>query len=150
MRVIALEEHFLTEAIARESARHPDRLMPRMVGPLRDKLLDLGEGRLAAMDAAGVDVQVLSLVVHDLEPADEPALARDANDRLAEAVARHPTRVSRAVMLSFWGGETRCEMPSARGPARRMVTCLSPYALTTPRGPTLTLGPVPTPPPTTG
>ena len=42
MRVIALEEHFTTESIARESARHRDRSSSRMVDELASKLLDLG------------------------------------------------------------------------------------------------------------
>ena len=92
MRVIALEEHFTTEAIARESSRHQDRAFSEMLGRLSDRLLDLDEGRLAAMDAGRVDVQVLSVAAHDLEPSHESSLAHDVNDRLAEAVARHPDR----------------------------------------------------------
>jgi predicted TIM-barrel fold metal-dependent hydrolase len=99
MRIIALEEHFLTEAIARESARHQDRPFARLMGTVRDRLLDLGEGRLTAMDAGGVDVQVLSVVVHHLDPAVEPTLVRDANDRLPEAVARHPARFAGFALL---------------------------------------------------
>lgn len=47
------------------------------------------------MDAAGIDVQVLSLSapgVEQLDAADAVALARAANDRLAAAVRRHPDR----------------------------------------------------------
>ena len=94
MRVIALEEHFLTESIARESSRRENRSFSRMVGELNAKLLDLGAGRIAAMDAGRVDVQVLSIAATDLDPADEPGLAREANDRLAEAVAKHPDRLA--------------------------------------------------------
>ena len=59
------------------------------------KLLDIGEGRIAAMDSFGVDVAVLSLVAPGAEHFD-PALgtevARKANDTLAEAMQRHPDR----------------------------------------------------------
>jgi predicted TIM-barrel fold metal-dependent hydrolase len=47
------------------------------------------------MDAAGIDVQVLSLRspgVQQLDATEAMELARDANDRLAEAVRRHPSR----------------------------------------------------------
>jgi predicted TIM-barrel fold metal-dependent hydrolase len=47
------------------------------------------------MDAAGIDVQVLSLTapgVEQLDATEAVALARAANDRLAEAVRRHPSR----------------------------------------------------------
>lgn len=63
------------------------------------KLLDLNGGRLAAMDAGRIDVQVLSVVAHEVDPADEPALSRDANDQLAEAVARHPDRFAGFALL---------------------------------------------------
>lgn len=62
---------------------------------LLPKLLDLDAARLADMDANGVDMQLLSLSmpgVQILEPGTAAALARVANDRLSEAVRRHPTR----------------------------------------------------------
>jgi len=59
------------------------------------QLLDIDAGRLAVMDANGVDVHLLSLTtpgVQMFEPDKAVALARLANDRLIEAVRRHPTR----------------------------------------------------------
>jgi predicted TIM-barrel fold metal-dependent hydrolase len=59
------------------------------------KLDDLGAGRLADMDAAGIDLQVLSHNVGALESLDGPqavSFARQSNDQLAEAVAAHPER----------------------------------------------------------
>jgi len=50
------------------------------------------------MDAAGIDVQVLSLnspSVEQLEPAEAVAVARKTNDFFAEAVKRHPSRIFR-------------------------------------------------------
>ena len=60
-----------------------------------DRLCDLGTKRLGEMDAAGIDMQVLSLSapgVEQMEPADAIAMARDTNDYLADAVKKYPTR----------------------------------------------------------
>jgi predicted TIM-barrel fold metal-dependent hydrolase len=62
---------------------------------VKDRLLDLGEGRLAAMDAAGVDVAILSLTAPGCEQLDAevgPAVARETNDAVAAAVRAHPDR----------------------------------------------------------
>jgi uncharacterized protein len=62
---------------------------------LIEQLCDLDDGRVAAMDAAGVDVQILSLTSPGVEQLDAPeavAFARETNDLLAEAVRRHPGR----------------------------------------------------------
>jgi predicted TIM-barrel fold metal-dependent hydrolase len=70
---------------------------------LLEKLLDIGAGRIAAMDAAGVDVAVLSLTapgVEQLEPAAATTLAREANDELARAIAWHPDRLQGYAALS--------------------------------------------------
>jgi predicted TIM-barrel fold metal-dependent hydrolase len=59
------------------------------------RLLDLDGGRLAEMDANGVDVHILSLTspgVQMFDAATAVVLARQSNDRLSEAVRRHPTR----------------------------------------------------------
>lgn len=60
-----------------------------------DGLQDLETQRLAHMDAAGVDMQILSLTspgVQVMNQADAVSFARYSNDWLAEAVARHPDR----------------------------------------------------------
>ena len=62
---------------------------------LLEKLLDLGEGRLKAMDAAGIDVQVISLTspgAEQFDPAMGAPLAKRANDHLAEVIQKHPNR----------------------------------------------------------
>jgi 5-carboxyvanillate decarboxylase len=62
---------------------------------LLPKLLDVDGGRLADMDAHGVDMHLLSLAmpgVQMFEADTATALARLSNDRLSEAVRRHPTR----------------------------------------------------------
>jgi len=60
-----------------------------------ERLQDLGERRLKDMEATGIDVQILSLTspgVQVFDAATATAVARDANDELAAAVASHPDR----------------------------------------------------------
>jgi 2,3-dihydroxybenzoate decarboxylase len=62
-----------------------------------DRLQDLGEKRLADMDAAGVDRQIVSLTAPGtqiLGRDDAVAMATLANDRLAQACRTYPTRFS--------------------------------------------------------
>jgi uncharacterized protein len=94
MRVISLEDHFWTPAIAEAigALRNPD---TDAGGSLAADLLDLGERRLAAMDAAGIDLQVISHTTPGVQHLDADTaipLARAANDALARAVAEHPDR----------------------------------------------------------
>jgi uncharacterized protein len=66
-----------------------------MAEQLLKKLVDLGEIRLKNMDAAGIDVQCLSMGtpgVERLEPALGTTLARNSNNLLAQAVKKHPDR----------------------------------------------------------
>jgi uncharacterized protein len=91
MKTVTLEEHFFTESYLRAAKDDPS----VQFGGLQPKLLDLGAGRIAAMDEAGIDVQVLSLAAFALEGLDAAtgtALARDVNDELAAAVKANPTR----------------------------------------------------------
>ncbi|HEX3781662.1 MAG TPA: amidohydrolase family protein [Pseudonocardiaceae bacterium] len=91
MRTIALEEHFL----AAEEFRPPDLTVGLPAGVI-EALGDLGAGRLAAMDEADIDVQVLSHNVLGDRGADWerrwPRFATAANDELAEAIGAHPDR----------------------------------------------------------
>ncbi|HEX6998735.1 MAG TPA: amidohydrolase family protein [Gammaproteobacteria bacterium] len=67
------------------------------------RLMDLGEGRLAAMDAAGIDMQILMLTAPGVQVFDADtgtALARDTNDRLAEACRNHPDRYAGCVAIA--------------------------------------------------
>jgi uncharacterized protein len=102
MRIVALEEHYTVprivagispDAIARRGFPGPDFVWAQTTK--RDELADLGQARLADMDASGVTVQVLSVAGPgaDLVPGQAGIdLARDYNDALAEACARHPAR----------------------------------------------------------
>lgn len=98
MRTIAIEEHFTTPAFVAGPGRAANEAMAK-AGPHGAKLIaqlaDLGDARVAAMDAAKLDVQVLSLNspgVEQSEAEEAVAIARDANDLLAGAVRQHPSR----------------------------------------------------------
>jgi predicted TIM-barrel fold metal-dependent hydrolase len=95
MATIALEEHFWTPRLAPPPGTG---LRGRPDGArLGAALSDLGEARIADMDAAGIDMQVLSHVQPAAQgPGGEDLVqaARQANDHLAAAVARHPGRLA--------------------------------------------------------
>ncbi len=98
MRTITLEEHFATPAFFDGPARFLKDRAEQVGGRYANimaRLLDVDAKRLAEMDAAGIDMQVLSLTapgVEQMETADAVAMARDANDYLTAAVKKHPTR----------------------------------------------------------
>jgi 5-carboxyvanillate decarboxylase len=59
------------------------------------RLTDLGPNRIAAMDAAGIDMQLLMLTAPGVQVFDADtgtALAADSNDQLAEACRNNPAR----------------------------------------------------------
>ena len=90
---VTLEEHFTTTdfLVATRPFLGPFASSPS----LEQKLLDLDEGRLQAMDEGGVDLQVLSLAATGqdrLSPEDAGLIVRDANDAAHAATVRHPNR----------------------------------------------------------
>ncbi|WP_206244656.1 amidohydrolase family protein [Novosphingobium terrae] len=98
-RVVAVEEHFRTPELE-AVLDGPEKLFPKILG---ENLADIGEKRLAAMDAAGIDVQVLSSAaphVQWMEPDQAVDVACRVNDRLAEAVAVHPDRFAGLATLA--------------------------------------------------
>ncbi|WP_263374444.1 amidohydrolase family protein [Granulicella aggregans] len=98
MKLIAIEEHFLTaeiraawatSAIGQEGTAGFDR------GEIEERLDDLGQGRIALMDESGVEVQVLSVTtpaLHNLDPEESLILARCTNDLVAATIAKYPKR----------------------------------------------------------
>jgi predicted TIM-barrel fold metal-dependent hydrolase len=98
MRTITVEEHFASPAFL----TGPGKLFLERIqsaGPrgmkVYDGLRDIGDKRIAEMDAAGIDMQVLSLNspgVEQAETADAIAVSREANDFLGEAVKKYPKR----------------------------------------------------------
>lgn len=99
MKLIAIEEHFLTPQIhaawknSSLGTEGTDAFDERK--EIAERLEDLGEGRIVLMDEAGVDVQVLSVTtpaLQNLGAKESVHLARQTNDFLAGVVARNPSR----------------------------------------------------------
>jgi len=110
---IGLEEHFvLAETI---DTSYAVRDLPPET---RQKILDLGSGRIADMDRGGLDVCILSLTAPGVQgvPAITQAIAqaRRTNDYLAENVAKNPKRLKGFATLPLQDPEaaarelTRC------------------------------------------
>jgi predicted TIM-barrel fold metal-dependent hydrolase len=115
VRTIDLETHFATQEwvdAMYANADYPRFVDDRATGKRRmyyrddafephgdfllDRLLDLGEGRIWGMDAAGIDVAVVSLTapgIDPLEPAIGTRLAKRANDELAAAIDKYRGRL---------------------------------------------------------
>ncbi len=89
---IAVEEHFAIPDTTDRSMRYQTEYWTG----LQPRLLDLHDRRLAEMDATGIEIEIISLnsngVQSMLEPAKAAALARKANDALAETIAKRPDR----------------------------------------------------------
>lgn len=98
-RRIAVEESFTIPEYFEWRTKHvPMTTIGAPASAFKDinaRLIDVGNGRLAEMDATGVSMQVLSMSapgVQLMPAADAVVMAKLANDRLAAAVAAHPTR----------------------------------------------------------
>ncbi|WP_163569065.1 amidohydrolase family protein [Fodinicola feengrottensis] len=91
MRTIALEEHYVTPEYMASEGRWLEPYQ-QVVRPL----LDLGAGRIAAMDAGGVDLAVLSLT--------RPGVAAARLRRGHHAIYLHPTPPPTAVTEAIYGG----------------------------------------------
>src|SRR5258708_6517719 len=105
MKTIAIEEHFITPMYRQKVAANEFRnfyLSSRseQIGhDIVEQNSDLGAKRLAHMDSAGIDVQVLSFGSPGPQGfgADVPIpMAKDANDLAHEAVESHPDRFARS------------------------------------------------------
>jgi 2,3-dihydroxybenzoate decarboxylase len=92
--LVALEEHFAIPETLGDSEQYA---VADGWSDLRQRLLDLGPGRLEAMDRHGVTFAVLSLNSPAVQAvgrtSDAVAVAARANDLLAEAIARRPDRL---------------------------------------------------------
>lgn len=118
MKVVAIEEHFLTNEIndAWRTAPVQDPTSAFGFGEIGRRLHDLGEERLKLMDETGVDVQVLSLnapSLHNLG-SESVALARATNDFLAETVSSAPERFQ---------GLAALPMPAPKAAVKELDRC---------------------------
>jgi predicted TIM-barrel fold metal-dependent hydrolase len=98
MTLIAIEEHWimpeLTSAL-RGMSLPDESLAFNDLGDHQQRLQDLDTGRIATMDAQGIDVSILALAPPGTQPLpaqDAVHLSRAANDVAAAAVSRHPSR----------------------------------------------------------
>ena len=142
-RLICVEEHALSAPLARASGPVAGRSAPYLAGwgsrvtdglhaegatrphvVAQDvsarKLMDLGQARLDDMDAAGIDMQVLSIggFPQLAPPQEQTDLTRRANDLLAGAVAEHPDRFAALATLPWHDPD------AAAAELRRAVTDL--------------------------
>ena len=101
MKVIAIEEHFITPLYREKVGANEFRNFylksrgEQLGHDIVEQNSDLGAERLAHMDAAGVDVQVLSFGSPGPQAFGAEVaipMARDANDRLYQAIKKHPGR----------------------------------------------------------
>jgi aminocarboxymuconate-semialdehyde decarboxylase len=106
MRTIDIHAHVLTREAMTRMQREASAAAPRLeedtlvVGQFRFARFPRGawdvEQRLADMDAAGVDVQAVSVVpftlLYELEPAVTSTFAQIQDESIAELVRDHPTR----------------------------------------------------------
>jgi predicted TIM-barrel fold metal-dependent hydrolase len=89
--VVALEEHYWDAELSALFTGLDAGGKPELI----KRLLDLGALRLKEMDEAGIDVQVISHTAPSTQKLDidvAVALTKRVNDRLAAAIAKHPTR----------------------------------------------------------
>jgi 2,3-dihydroxybenzoate decarboxylase len=101
MKTIAIEEHFWTPAY-REKVSHNEfrnfyltSRSDQLGHDIVEQNMDLGEQRLAHMDAAGIDVQVLSFGAPGPQGFDAETaipMSKDANDLLYETILKYPER----------------------------------------------------------
>jgi predicted TIM-barrel fold metal-dependent hydrolase len=106
MKTITLEEHYISPGYAdgpgpnlRENAKRGGDRMAKVF----EQLADLGKDRIALMDEAGIDMQVLSISspgTEQLEASEAIKVARETNDFLAEAIKKYPDRFAGFATLS--------------------------------------------------
>lgn len=108
MRVIATEEHIVTPDVIAAWRRLDPRWCDVGFGDTTEAktqaaLLELGDGRIATMDAAGIDVSVLSLTapgVQNLDADEAVRFQEQVNDLLSGAVQARPDRFQALATLA--------------------------------------------------
>src|ERR1700679_1896481 len=98
MKTIGTEEHFVTDEVVTawsrlDSPARDDSRGGIAPGGGDEGVREVGARRTAAMDEAGLDVQVISLAppgLYTLPPDEATRLQVETNDRIAELVNLHP------------------------------------------------------------
>ena len=93
--IITLEEHFFDPSW--NEVYDPAQYGPRPMAGLNARMVDLTAQRIADMDAAGIDLQVVSHAppgAQGLRPGAGVAWCRESNDLLAAAIATRPDRLA--------------------------------------------------------
>ncbi len=112
---IAVEEHFRIAETKGSEARYPGSYW----AALPDKLLDMHGPRLAEMDKNGIEIAVISLNSNAIQGMFEVdhavAMARKANDALAEAIAKRPDR---------FAGLAALPMQDPQAAAAELIRCV--------------------------
>ena len=105
MKTILVEEHFMSPGFAegpgRNFVENAKKGGDHQVKAL-EQLTDVGKKRIAAMDEAGIDMQVLSISspgAEQLEASEAIGVVREANDFLADAVQEYPERFAGFAIL---------------------------------------------------
>jgi uncharacterized protein len=101
MGLIGIEEHWTTPGLTAAlkslpGGRQDDSLAFNEMGDHLERLTDIGEARIVAMDEQGIDMHILGVAppaTGPLDPADAVPLSRDTNDLAAAAVHLHPSRL---------------------------------------------------------
>lgn len=107
MKIIALEEHFVTDSVSEAWAQLPPDVQDMNLKgsdkpELKTRLKNFAELRIKDMNEAGVDVHVLSLTtpgVQSLAPEQAVKIARQTNDFLSEIVKKQPDRFEAFAVL---------------------------------------------------
>jgi len=100
-KVVVLEEHFEAPELS-DGGHGRAGTYTAGVNEVGELLADLGERRIQAMDAAGIDLQILSHTApaaQNLDPETAVRLARSANDLLHRTVAAKPDRFAGFAIL---------------------------------------------------
>lgn len=119
MRKIALEEHFMTSAMAPYWEATVEDLPPDLYRMVLGRLTDFGEQRLSVMDAAGIETSVLSLAGPGVQAEPDAAVAvrvaAEANDALAAVIQRNPSR---------YAGFAHLPVQDPKAAARELARCV--------------------------
>lgn len=105
IRKIALEEHFMTPGFEGYSETFTQHFAGQAERDLQRRLANLSDERICEMDAAGIELMVLSQTGPGVQVEKDPPLAaRSAarsNDYLADAISHHPDRLAGFASLAM-------------------------------------------------